>query len=84
MYQNVIRPSHVLWNGNCGDDRKTGRKDGRSRVKNDKIDIGCYKKKQNKKRVYEMVGKNFKTRRQTSGHKVTLVWTPQEEKIMFR
>ena len=60
---------------NSGDDRKTGGKDGSGRVKNGGMGIGCYKIGQDKERVWERDGKNYKAGRQTSGHKVTLVWT---------
>ena len=46
--------------------------------------IGCHKKGQDKERVCKRDGKNCKVGRQTSGHKVTLVWTREEKRRLRR
>ena len=80
MYQNVIRPAMLYGMKTLGEDRKKGKKEGSARVTNGEIGMGYYKKGQDKERVRERGGKNCKAGRQTSVHKVALVWTREEER----
>ena len=48
------------------------------------VDIGCYKKRQDKERVCDRDGKTYKAGRQTSGHKVMLVCIREEERRRLR